>query len=43
MIEVRYLVARLEPGRRWLAVAARRIERGELAWPGRSGAEAPAG
>jgi DNA-binding PadR family transcriptional regulator len=32
MIEVHYLLARLEHDRQWLTTAARRIETGELAW-----------
>jgi hypothetical protein len=33
MIEVHYLLARLQHDRRWLTATARRIETGELAWP----------
>jgi (p)ppGpp synthase/HD superfamily hydrolase len=33
MIEVHYLLARLEHDKRWLAATADRIETGELQWP----------
>jgi hypothetical protein len=33
MIEVHYLLSRLEHDRQWLTATARRIETGELAWP----------
>jgi len=33
MIEVHYLLTRLQHDRRWLTATARRIETGELAWP----------
>ncbi len=35
MIEVHYLLARLDHDRQWLAVTARRIETGDLSWPQR--------
>ena len=33
MIEVHYLLTRLQHDRQWLTATARRIETGELAWP----------